>query len=188
MPHAFVVALAFGASIVLSGAIHLDGFLDSCDALAACVAPERRLEIMKDPRHGTFALAGFAVLCAVWISALASIPVHLLPWALAFSAGVSRAAAVLNAYRLPYDRAGASARAFAERPNPWILVIGAIAATGCAWIAPVWMTFVPFAFVLALALGNIAAPRLGGVLVGDVYGAIVVALDVLLLSGIALVR
>jgi len=44
---------------------HLDGFLDSADALAGQAAPERRLEILKDPRIGSYALFfGFALLAA----------------------------------------------------------------------------------------------------------------------------
>jgi adenosylcobinamide-GDP ribazoletransferase len=121
-PEPFVVAVAFGGVIVLSGAVHLDGFLDACDALVASVPPERRLEIMKDPRHGTFAVAGFAVVGAWWIAALATIPAAQLPAALAFAGGASRCAAVLTAYVLPYGRAGASARAFETRPPVAVLM------------------------------------------------------------------
>jgi cobalamin synthase len=128
-PEPFVVATAFAASIVLSGAVHLDGLLDACDALAASVPPERRLEIMKDPRHGTFAVAGFAVVGVWWLAALWSIPPGVLPFALAFSAGTARAAAVLNAYALPYGRTDASARAFASRPPAAVLGLEAAPAS-----------------------------------------------------------
>ena len=186
-PEPFVVAAAFSASIVLSGAVHVDGFLDACDALFASVPPQRRLEIMQDPRHGTFAVAGFAAVAAWWIAALVSLPAAALPWALAFSAGASRLAAVLNAYRLPYGRAGASANAFARRP-PWpLLCVGAIVLVAIALgaHAPWWILAGVAAAGLALLLGEAAARRLGGVLVGDVYGATIVVIDVALLTAIA---
>jgi cobalamin synthase len=41
---------------------------------------------------------------------------------------------------------------------------------------------------VALRRGRAAARRLGGVLVGDVYGATIVVLDVTLLSAIALLQ
>ncbi len=118
-PESFVIATAFGLTIVASGAVHLDGFLDSCDALVASVPPERRLEIMKDPRHGTFAVAGLAVAAVWWLAGLVAIPAAVLPWALAFAGGAARLASVLNAYAIPYGRAGASARTFEARPGAW---------------------------------------------------------------------
>ena len=186
-PEPFVVAAAFSANIILSGAVHVDGFLDACDALVASVPPQRRLEIMKDPRHGTFAVAGFAAVAVWWIAALLGVPAATLPWALAFSGGASRLAAVLNAYRLPYGRAGASATVFATRP-PWpLLCVAAIVLVAIALgaHAPWWILVGVVAAGFALVLGEAAARRLGGVLVGDVYGATIVVLDVAVLTAIA---
>jgi adenosylcobinamide-GDP ribazoletransferase len=39
----------------VTGGIHLDGFADTCDARASCAPPEKRQEILKDPRCGAFA-------------------------------------------------------------------------------------------------------------------------------------
>lgn len=47
--------------IALTGGIHLDGFADTCDALKSNASPERRREILKDPRAGAFAVIGVAV-------------------------------------------------------------------------------------------------------------------------------
>ncbi|HEY4440903.1 MAG TPA: adenosylcobinamide-GDP ribazoletransferase, partial [Candidatus Elarobacter sp.] len=88
------IAVAFALSIVLTGAVHLDGFADGCDAFFAPVAPERRREILKDPRHGTFALAGVAVLVVLWIAALASIEPRAYPVVLAVAAAAARWGAV----------------------------------------------------------------------------------------------
>ena len=105
-PHVVAVAVAFGLSIVLTGALHVDGFLDSCDAAFACVSPARRLEIMKDPRHGSFAIAYFAVLCALWLAALSSIDPVRLPLGLAFAGAAARWIAVSVARVLPYGGDG----------------------------------------------------------------------------------
>ena len=40
----------------VTGGIHLDGFADTCDALASCASPEKKQEILKDPRCGAFAV------------------------------------------------------------------------------------------------------------------------------------
>jgi adenosylcobinamide-GDP ribazoletransferase len=185
MPAPLAVAVAFAASIVLSGAIHLDGFLDACDALFASVPPARRFEILKDPRHGTYALAGLAIVVPVWLAALATIPPLAWPWSLAFCAGLARGAAVLNALRVPYAPGGGSAQAFAEQPNLILLGLGTLAALACAWRHP-WLALLVFpAVAAALALGVWCARRLDGVLAGDCYGAIVVALEVTLLAAVA---
>ena len=42
--------------VLLTGGIHLDGYADACDALASCASPEKKQEIMKDPRCGAFAV------------------------------------------------------------------------------------------------------------------------------------
>ena len=42
--------------LLLSGAIHLDGFCDTCDALSSHQNRERKLEILKDSHTGAFAI------------------------------------------------------------------------------------------------------------------------------------
>ena len=63
----------FGAGLALipiavSGGIHMDGFADTCDALASNSSAERRREILKDPHSGAFA----AIAVAVYIVAYAA--------------------------------------------------------------------------------------------------------------------
>jgi len=53
-----------------TGGVHLDGYADTWDALASCAPPERKREILADPRLGAFAaihLCGyFAASFALW--------------------------------------------------------------------------------------------------------------------------
>ena len=42
--------------VLVTGGIHLDGYADTCDALASCVPPEKKQEILKDPHNGAFAV------------------------------------------------------------------------------------------------------------------------------------
>lgn len=44
------------APVLVTGGIHLDGYADTCDALASCAAPEKKQEILKDPHCGAFAV------------------------------------------------------------------------------------------------------------------------------------
>ena len=44
--------------IFLTGGIHVDGFMDTCDALASHAPREKKLEILKDSHSGAFAVLG----------------------------------------------------------------------------------------------------------------------------------
>lgn len=59
---------------LLTGGIHLDGYADTCDALASCGEPERKQEILKDPHCGAFAVirlcmyfVGYFALCGALV-------------------------------------------------------------------------------------------------------------------------
>lgn len=52
----FFTVLMVLAPVMITGGIHLDGFLDTQDALSSWQPKERRLEILKDPHAGSFAI------------------------------------------------------------------------------------------------------------------------------------
>lgn len=58
----FAAFAAVLTPILLTGGMHLDGFMDMCDGLLASRGPERALEIMKDSRVGSFAVIGIVLL------------------------------------------------------------------------------------------------------------------------------
>ncbi|MDP9111988.1 MAG: adenosylcobinamide-GDP ribazoletransferase [Candidatus Eremiobacteraeota bacterium] len=170
--------VAWIAVIMCTGAIHVDGFLDWCDGMFATATPSRRLEILTDPRHGTFALVGMSMLTAVWITAIARIPLAHIVIALAFSGTLARLAAIVNAWIFPYARAGAVTAAFLSRPNVVIVAIGVLVACALGWLLdPLAFAVVPVAIALSVFIGWWSSMRLGG-LTGDVFGAIIVIVEV----------
>lgn len=46
--------------VLISGAIHLDGFIDTSDAIFSCEEKEKKIEILKDPHVGAF-----GIVCAI---------------------------------------------------------------------------------------------------------------------------
>lgn len=56
--------------ILITGGIHLDGFLDTMDALSSYQPTEKKLEILKDPHTGAFAIISavtyFIIYFGVW--------------------------------------------------------------------------------------------------------------------------
>ena len=55
-------AAAIFIPIAISGGIHLDGFIDTCDAVFSYGDREKKLEILKDSRTGAFGVIGCATL------------------------------------------------------------------------------------------------------------------------------
>ena len=58
----FVRAVSFVLiPIIITGGFHIDGFLDTEDALRSYQPMEKKLEIMKDPHVGSFAVTGLII-------------------------------------------------------------------------------------------------------------------------------
>ena len=65
--------LGTGATLLLTGAFHEDGWADMCDGFGGGYTPAKILEIMKDSRLGTYGAVGLGVLLSLKIAALTGI-------------------------------------------------------------------------------------------------------------------
>ena len=74
-------AVAFALPLLVTGGIHMDGFCDTVDALSSHQSRERKLEILKDPHTGAFAIiyGGVYLLCS--FAAWCVLPCELVPLA-----------------------------------------------------------------------------------------------------------
>ncbi len=156
----------------LTGGLHLDGFADSCDGLLATVTPERRLEIMKDPRAGSWAVMSVVLLLlGKWIALRSVTPVLLL------IPPVAGRWAMVLAINFPPARKTGLAIYFREGFGRAQIIVASVTAIGVALILGMQYGWRPiFAVLIApalvLSVGRWAANRLGGGLTGDVYGAL----------------
>lgn len=62
-------ALGAALPLLVSGGIHMDGFMDTLDAMASWQPREKRLEILKDVHTGAFAVMG----CGAYLLVMAGI-------------------------------------------------------------------------------------------------------------------
>ena len=62
------------APVLLTGGIHLDGYADTSDALASYGGQDKRLEILKDPRCGAFAVIRLCSWFAADLALCAALP------------------------------------------------------------------------------------------------------------------
>lgn len=91
-------AVALLIPIAVSGAIHLDGLCDTCDALGSHREREKKLEILKDTHTGAFAVLCCALYLIVFFAAWCEVvPVGSALWVLALGPVLSRSLSALAA-------------------------------------------------------------------------------------------
>lgn len=73
VPSLFAAALALVVWLGVTGAMAEDGLADAMDGLFGGSAPERRLEIMHDPRHGTYGVSALVLGLLLRASGLATL-------------------------------------------------------------------------------------------------------------------
>lgn len=59
--------------VLVTGGIHLDGYADTSDALASCGSPEKKREILQDPRCGAFAVIRLCTWFVLYFALCASV-------------------------------------------------------------------------------------------------------------------
>ena len=183
-----VSVIVLAAWLLLTRALHFDGFLDSCDGLFGGFTPERRLEIMRDSRVGAFGVAGGVVLLLSKYAAMTSLP-NLSGLLLAPVFG--RWALSIAIFAFPYAREKGMGRGMKENVRwPQVILATIITALG-AWFFAGWIGFLTFAISgIMLWLGASFILRRVPGLTGDSYGALceVVELMVLLIftTGVAI--
>lgn len=96
--------LSTTVGILTTGAFHEDGFADSCDGFGGGWQKEQVLRIMKDSRLGTYGAVGLGLMLAIKLSALALLPVELIPWVLLLGHGLSRSFSASFMFTLNYVR------------------------------------------------------------------------------------
>ncbi|MEF2837404.1 MAG: adenosylcobinamide-GDP ribazoletransferase [Oscillospiraceae bacterium] len=80
---------------LVTGFIHLDGYMDVMDAVKSYRSLERRREILKDSHVGAFAVIGIAVLLLAQFAVMASAKENANIWILVFIPAVSRCCSAL---------------------------------------------------------------------------------------------
>ena len=159
--------LCAAAPWLVTGFLHLDGFMDVCDAVLSRRDLETRQRILKDSHCGAFAVICLVLLflCqwAVFLSADATplLPLVLVP----VSCRACAALAVLTLRPIAVSQYSAMERGGAP------VVFAALVLTGvCALSAILWGSFAPLAAAAGYALAVWYADRQLGGMSGDVSG------------------
>ena len=180
-----LAALLVMAMAAANRFLHLDGLMDFCDAMWGGHTVERRLEIMRDSRVGSFAVAGCVSVLLVKYSALLSL-LTIVPGlsGLLFFPIVSRWAMTLLLTVFPYGRQQGIGSAFATHGRPWLATgFALLTVAAVAWflLGLAGILILVVVSMVSLLLGWWASRRLGGGLTGDCYGAANEIMEVLAL-------
>lgn len=180
LPKELTAALVLAIWVLLSGAIHLDGFLDSCDGLWGGGSPEERLKIMHDARVGAFAVIAGVLLILVKYAALVDAPAR--NAALLLAPVLGRWGMAFAIVFFPYARPEGLGHAMKAHAGGIQIALAAGTALAAAWFAGhgLGLAALALAAVAAWAIARFASGRLGG-LTGDIYGAIGEVVEVVVL-------
>lgn len=168
--------------LLLTGGLHADGFMDTADGVFSGRERERKLEIMKDSRVGSFGVVSFVLLMFLQFALLLDMLPFLLVPALFIMPIIGRMAMVLAIACFPYARADGMGKTFADMADRKTIVTASVMTVvfvlPCGLLASVaLMLGVLFALFFCRAMTT----TLGGV-TGDVYGAVTVLTETLVLA------
>lgn len=173
LPPALGSALVVLALVVITGAHHLDGLVDTCDAMAAGRSRQERLDIMRDSHAGGFGVVGAVLGILIKYVALLVLPGGVRMAAIILMPALGRWAMVWAISAYPYARESGMGRAFKEGATWWraalATLIALVAAMGLLW--PRGAVLVAAALLIVMALCAFFKGRFGG-LTGDTYGAV----------------
>ena len=180
---------------LVSGGIHLDGYADVSDALASRASPERKREILRDPRCGAFAIIRLCVyyialfaLCCTWEPTRGAL--RCLGLGFILSRALSGSALTV----LPIAEGSSLARSFAQAADKRRVRVILTAAAGLCLagmgLSGGWRLFLCALCVsaaIALRCGRTALRQFGGVS-GDLAGWFLVKEEFWLLAAMTAVQ
>ena len=189
-PPGVEAALLLAALLAVTGALHLDGFMDSFDGVFGGKDPESRRAIMKDSRVGSFGIAAAVSALLMEYGSLASLSGAGRAEALIIAVALSRWAMAAIMWFFP--AAGPTGLAAGLKPQlrPVHVAVAAVLAVAIAVEISGWVggVMVVLSGAMVLLVGRLMVAKLGGI-TGDSCGAVGQLVEVLVLvASVALMK
>jgi len=189
VPGWLAAAWAVAAILIVTGAFHEDGLADTADGFGGGRTRERKLEIMRDSRIGSYGAVALAMSLLIRIGALASLErPHAALAALIASAMVGRAAMIVPLLLLSPARTDGMASGMGHVPQWSAAVCFGLVGLFLLLLLPIGGAFAVAvaAAIVALAVTWLVRAQIGGH-TGDVLGAAEVIVECVTLTVIAAV-
>ena len=174
--------------LIITGGIHMDGFMDTMDAMASWQTRERRLQILKDSHTGAFAVIG----CVLYLLASAGLYSELNSiWPMLCVFVLSRTFSALTLNHLPKANPGGMLSGFADAAKKrtvdiacsiYLLICAAGLIILWKWIG---LVTIAAAGICLLYYRHFAMKHFGGV-TGDLAGWFVQVTELACLAVLAL--
>lgn len=180
LPATLMAVLLLVVGVISTRALHLDGWMDTCDGLFGGFTPERRLEIMRDSRVGAFGVAGGVLLLLTKFTLLTELAGS--PASLALFPVVGRWAITLAMVWFPYARPTGMGRDLKDNARwPQFLMATLITLAAVYYLVGWWgiLILIGFAQVVVAWLFFVTSKIPG--LTGDIYGATCELAEVLMM-------
>ncbi len=168
-----IAAILTALPILLTGGIHMDGFLDTMDAKNSYRSREEKLEILKDPHIGAFALIYGLVYLLLYFGLFSEMnhkAIGLVALGYAYSRILSGLSVVWFQKAKKEGMAASTAKA-AEKNVKWVLVVeGIFCAVGFLLLNPLAGAGCAAMGVLCFFYYRSMAYRIFGGITGDLAG------------------
>lgn len=176
LPQSVTNALLIAALVIITGALHLDGFADTCDGIAGHKTVEERWRVMRDSRTGAFGVVGVVLLLLIKYVSLNNVPQDLMTGVLIFVPAVSRWAMVYVIFAYPYARPEGLGKAYKDAtrwPQFTFATLITLAAAGILFLlfSYLGLILIGGVFIITTALAFYLKYKFTG-LTGDTYGFI----------------
>lgn len=182
LPQALVNILLVVSLAIVSGGLHLDGFVDTCDGMVGHKTVRQRWRVMKDSRAGAFGIIGVCLLLLVKYVSLNSVPADWLVLTLLLMPALSRWAMVYAVFAYPYAKPSGLGKVFKQEASLSVFLVATVIALAIAVIPAQLFGLVIMlgVWIIVTAIAFYFKGRFGG-LTGDTYGAINEIAEVLVL-------
>jgi adenosylcobinamide-GDP ribazoletransferase len=179
-------ALVVAAWAMLTRFLHWDGLADAFDGLWGGSTPERRLEIMRDSRIGSFGVAAMLMTALVQVTSVGVLTGRGVVWPLVAAPVIARFAASLAAWELPAARAEGLGLTSIGPPGPYDRLVAGVAVLALLVFVALGAPSRGFVIVTGLGIAaGLLVPRtlskpVGG-MTGDLFGATVLLVETVVL-------
>lgn len=177
LPKEIALLLGMASSLLLTGAIHEDGFADFCDGFGGGYTKERILEIMKDSSTGVFGALGLMMVLAVKFTALLNMPSEIILPVFIIGNSLSRMTSISFTYTHSYARKDDTSKSTIFIRKPRIFELLMILIFGIAPFLFLPINYLPISLILIIPvyllkifLGIYFKRKIGGY-TGDLMGA-----------------
>lgn len=172
-PPVAAVTGAFGIRLLLTGALHEDGYADFCDGMGGGTSRECILAIMKDSHIGTYGVVGLIMYMFLLVGSLSSLPSGLTAFVIFAGDPWSKFCASQIINFLPYARKAEEAKNKTQysRMGLWDFIAAFLAGGLPMILLPVRYWYAALAPIVVMALMMLMMKRKIAGYTGDCCGA-----------------